>query len=274
MFEFEIILSTTLSTTHIVAMERKRENRDFNSMMFCNIQIPDTSLDMPIDYMYRAHRSSYDDKSSKPMLRSRTQTFADLSSRFSALPAMSSSTSYAHSTAVYRSKDSGRVTTAYAISVTAVNNRRHKLSLETVDRGVKNTHDTAVVRIVTIKKPYVVDKPLPLTPIQTPLPIVGENSQTEKRRGHVEASLKPRLRTSHGSKKPLAGIIEQAGELNVFDVDGKEIPFRTLYKSSSDSMAKGSRAKVMTIFIQPSFCCRVSRYIWSCSLPDLIELTR
>lgn len=230
--------------------------------MFCNINIPDMSLNMPIEYIYSS-RQSGSGKSHRPALRSRTQTFIDLSSRFSALPVTSSSFS---SSTTYKREDAGRITTAYAITVTAINNGKDNHPWKRENKSVTYVTETgntatAAVRVVNIKKPYVVDKPLPLTPIETPINAV-EGSR--KRNTHISAEekkIQSITRSPRVSKTPINNIIEQAGRLDIVDIDGNKFPFRNLYSFSSDFpfTDKGAKhEKVMTIFIRPSFCCRVS----------------
>lgn len=219
------------------------------------------SLNMPIEYMYRSHQSG-SDKSHRPALRSRTQTFVDLSSRFTALPVTSSSFS---SSTIYKREDAGRITTAYAITVTAINNRKdgyprqreHKSVTYVTETG--NT-TTAAVRVVTIRKPYVVDKPLPLTPIETPINAVEGPRKRNTYSKIAETDSRSIPRSSRVSKPPFSEAIGQAGRLDIVDIDGNKFPFRNLYSSSSDFpfTEKKKREKVMTIFIRPSFCCRVS----------------
>ena len=228
-------------------------------LMFCNINIPDMSLNMPIEYIYNS-RQSRSDKSHRPALRSRTQTFVDLSSRFSALPVTSSTFS---SSTIYKRQDAGRITTAYAITVTAINNGKDNYPRKREDKSVTYVTETgntatAAVRVVTIKKPYAVDKPLPLTPIETPVNAVDG---LRKRNTHItteEKNIKSIYHSSRVSKT--ANVIEQAGRLDIVDVDGNKFPFRNLYSSSSDFpfTRKEKHEKVMTIFIRPSFSCRVS----------------
>ena len=138
--------------------------------MFYNINIPESSLNMPTEYIYSS-RHSGSDRNSRPALRSRTQTFVDLSSRFSALPVTSSSFS---SSTIYKKEDAGRITTAYAITVTAINNGKDGFPRKSEEKTVTYITDTgiaaaAAVRVVNIKKPYAVDKPLPLPPVETPI---------------------------------------------------------------------------------------------------------
>lgn len=229
--------------------------------MFFNINIPDMSLNMPIEYMYSS-RQAGSDKTQRPALRSRTQTFVDLSSRFSALPVTSSSFS---SSTIYKREDAGRITTAYAITVTAINNGNDSYTQKREDSNatcVAKTGKaaTAAVRVVTIKKPYAVDKPLPLTPVETPVNAVYG---LRKRQNHIsteEKKIKPIPRSSRVSKTPTNNMIEQAGRLDIVDVNGNKFPFRNLYSQSSDFpyTEKEKKERTMTIFIRPSFCCRVS----------------
>ncbi|KAE8554363.1 hypothetical protein EYB25_002902 [Talaromyces marneffei] len=214
---------------------------------------------MPIEYMYRSHQSG-SDKSHRPALRSRTQTFVDLSSRFSALPVTSSSFS---SSTIYKHENAGRITTAYAITVTAINNgkdnypqKRENKSVTYVTKTGNTT--TAAVRVVTIKKPYVVDKPLPLTPVETQINAVEGLRKRSTHSKSSEKDSKSTGRSSRGSKTPTNNIIERAGKLDIVDLDGNQFPFRELYSSSSDFpfMETERHEKVMTIFIRPSFCCR------------------
>lgn len=229
--------------------------------MFCNINIPDTSLKMPIEYIYSS-RQSGSDKSHRPALRSRTQTFVDLSSRFSALPVTSSSFS---SSTIYKREDAGRITTAYAITVTAINNGKDNYHRKREDKSVKHVTETAdtakaAVRVVTIKKPSAVDKPLPLTPIETPVNAVDG---LRKRLNHIsteEKRIKPTSRSSRIPRTSTNSVIEEAGRLEIVDIDGNKFPFRNLYSSSSELpfTEKEKPEKLMTVFIRPSLCCRVS----------------
>lgn len=229
--------------------------------MFCNINIPDMPLNMPIEYIYSS-RQSGSDKSHRPALRSRTQTFIDLSSRFSALPVTSSSFS---SSTIYKREDAGRITTAYAITVTAINNGKDNYPRKREDKRVTYVTETgntatAAVRVVTIKKPYGVDKPLPLTPIETPINAVEGPRKHNTHISTEEKKIQSIPRSSRVGKTPPNNIIEQAGRLDIVDIDGNKFPFRNLYSFSSDFpfTEKERHEKVMTIFIRPSFCCRVS----------------
>lgn len=264
----EISLTNFNHRPNITSWSNKRGNR----VLFCNINIPDMSLNMPIEYIYSS-RQSGSDKSHRPALRSRTQTFIDLSSRFSALPVTSSSFS---SSTIYKREDAGRITTAYAITVTAINNGKDNYPRKREDKSVTyvtETGDTATaaVRVVTIKKPYAVDKPLPLTPIESPINAV---ESLRKRNPHIsteEKKIKSIPRSSRVGKTSTNNIIEQAGELDIVDIDGNKFPFRNLYSFSSDFpfMEKSPKhEKVMTIFIRPSFCCRVSPSFLRISLSE------
>lgn len=223
-------------------------------MFFYRTKFLDPSLNMPVD-------NYNDDKSYRPVLRPRTQTFVNLSSKYSTLPDSSSySTSSFISPYKREGSGNGRITTAYAIRVTAVNNHRDGL-LRTHIMDEKDNNNAASVRVVTIKKPQVVDKPLPVTPVATPVNVIEEKTRDpshprpdDKR----ESRVKPILRETCSSKMPLPGIVEQAGELDVLDIEGNPVPFRNLYLPSPDLTEKARQEKPMVIFIRPSFCSRVS----------------
>lgn len=225
--------------------------------MFCNIKIPDTSLNMPVGYMYTTDRM-VSENSQIPTLRSRAETFFDLSSRFSALPDTSSSFS---SSKIYKHDDSGRITTAYAITVTAINNRESNIK----SRTVKNQNSvyatsrgsavSAAVRIVEIKKPHVVDKPLPLTPTETSASDDSSNPRKRCSGSREKDSCAPH--SSQTSRFSYNDNIDRAGRLDVIDIDGKKLPFRSLYSSSAGARGKRNESKVLTVFIRPSPNCRV-----------------
>jgi hypothetical protein len=226
------------------------------------------SLTMSVDN--NSYQSSFDaDKNYRPVLRSRTQTFVNLSSKYTSLPAMpsySTSSFVSPSSTIFKREDaSGRVTTAYAIRVTAVNNHKDGL-LRTENTHVMNNikNNVASVRVVNIKKP-VVDKPLPLAPVSTP---VNASAQMhDDKRGPRVKSI---LRESSSSKMPLPGIVEQAGKLDVLDMQGNQVPFRDLYLPSSDLTEKTTQEKTMVIFVRPSFCTRVS--LFPSGLVSVLEL--
>lgn len=220
----------------------------------------------------RSHQSMPNDKAQRPMLRSRTQTFIDLSSRYSAIPASFAASYSPYNSPVCKLEESGRVTTAYAISVTAVNNRQDRWLDATEDANNILKNNTVSVRVVTIKKPYITEKPLPITPPpETPVNAIEPQVPiSHQRNGGADGGLRVRsmMRRSRGSKVPPQDIVGQAGELDVLDMQGNRVPFRDIYLPSFNLTERGKQGRSMVVFIRPSLRCRVS-FVFS--IPSLIR---